>query len=228
MKRQFVDLFDPDGYGWNYSAALWLLAGLLASYFISLFQAVYSLATFAGADSLESFFDFLALWARGKETAGIAWPIGDFLFSWVWGLINAPILAASLIGLAHIFKKDYLLPFGVSGVTLSWVFVMQLLAVGGFELRSALMPTAWSFLLSGSLVVCYRVVGNKLASIVLAFAVASILQDVTASLLFGVPLVLALFSFNTVMGVAQSSLAGFIFGRGMATTIRRYGDSRTT
>ena len=221
MKHKFVDLFDPEEHGWNFSAALWLLAGFFVNTCISMSRMIYYLATFAGVDSLESFFEFLSSWAQGGLAKEIAPPLGEFLLVWGWGFTDDLVLALALIGLAHVLKKDFLLPLCVGAVTLNWAALESLLSFDGLDWPLILEISAWAFLLSGSLVACYRVVDNKLVSIVLAFTMAAILDNGVICLVYGVPLGDQLFNFEAVVEVLRSSLVGLIFYRGIARTIQR-------
>jgi hypothetical protein len=221
MKRQFVDLFDPGLYGWNVSAAVWLLVGFFVSYFISMSWTLFDVAMFAGADSLESYFDFFSSWARGEIPADVAPPIEEFLLPWMWGFTYSVVLALALIGLAHVIQEDYLLPFFVGGAALIWDIVLTLLQGFEFDWQSLVLGFAWPALLSGSLVVCYRISGYKLVSVVPAFLLADLLDHAVICLVFWVPPAEFLFTFRVVINLFAGLLAGVIFYRGLAVAVGR-------
>jgi len=200
MTGQFVDLFDRKRHGLNYWAGIAVCVGLFISFGFEALEMSYW-ALVRGVSFSTS---------GGEPTTFGAVLLRNFRFSASEAIGFGFVLVAS----GAFLKKDLLLPFATGLLAVFWGVVVR--GVGFLE-GPALDPSllvnsfVWTFLVVGSVVLCYRFLSNKLMAIALGMAMGSLFWGIISAIRYDAPL--SYFAESAAQQMCMSFIAGvFLFG----------------
>lgn len=199
MTGQFVDLFNREKHGLNFWAGVAVFLGLLVGF---------------GFHAVE-----MSYWALVHEITpdspdGNPQTLIEYLFrSFRFGVWDHAGFAVVLVVSGGALKKDVLLPFLAGFLAVLWGVVMR--AVGFLEgpaLSPGIVTTnfLWTFIVVGSVVLCYRLLGNKLMGIAMGMALGTLIFGTVSFFRYDFPLYY--FATSTAKQLCTSFIAGvFLF-----------------
>ena len=162
MNSQFVDLFDKDKYGVNYWAVVALFVGLMV--------------TWLG-------FALTIAYQAGVLDYGIPNPVGLVMGALPGDLAFSLGFAIVLVLLCHVLKSDLMLPVAAGVATALVGIVVRaagLIEAPVFGGMSLLANFAYGLFISGAVVACYRLIGNKLQALTLGFVIGRVMSGALA------------------------------------------------
>lgn len=196
MKKQFVDLFDQEKYGFNFFAAIALFLGGIIGFFFMIFR--YEILN----PYSQSIFD-IQFFGRSVLT--------NLVFAFVF------------IGLCHIIKKDIVLPFtaGLAEIILLILYRITGLYRGPIiDFQSMLIDFLWVFFLAGSLILFFRIMGFKPLAFLLGFTAGTVLIQLFLLVFFSIPL--SMFWKVILIEIVDALIAGSLFYMGMAIHLKKH------
>ncbi len=197
MKKQFVDLFDQEKYGFNFFAVIALfLAGIIGMILsIVRYKIIYP--------------DFPSIF--GIKYIGTT-VLTNLVFAFVF------------IWLCHIIKKDIFLPFatGLVQVILGTLYRITGLYGGQFlDFEAMLIDFFWISFLAGGLILFFRIMGFKPVAFLFGYITGGVFIQLFAHVIFSTPF--SMFWKILLFEIVDALIAGSLFYFGMAFHFKEHG-----
>lgn len=199
MNGSFTGLFDTGKYRFNYLAGLAYLAGGFISWL--LWWIWRSLETFIRFGRFHFYMDAKYL---------------------AFTILAALVGAVAFIGLAHVLKKDILLPILAGLAMVLWGFFVRsvrlILYRPTFDIPSIVMNFLWMFLAAAGVIIFYRILGKKPSAFILGFASGEFLGTILATVLYHNSIRYLLE--GLILNTGSGALTGLLFYAAMASHLQ--------